>query len=337
MSALVRALSERVRHLPASGTPGVLVTGVDGPVGTALAVDLAARGFTVHGTHQLAWVAPRDVPGMQWHLVPRPEDPGYLPALHRIVQHHAVDFIIPTTDEELPVIAGVRRWPDEGVFVVVSGPGPVSLAQDKLLTSWQLTSHGVLAPACASPSDFADTAEALASLGDAIVLRSRHAGRKSGGARVVHRPDELEWDRLDDDFVVQHFICGPEYLCCLYRPDGPGNRGMVVFEVLRPGPRHDAVRALSPGEAEDLERTAWAAVRALGVLGPAEVILRRSGDGRAHVISVHPRFSQHCGELLDQLSAPAASPSAGRRSQPTARRRRRPVSLQDSKAAAPSG
>jgi carbamoyl-phosphate synthase large subunit len=320
MSALVRALAEGARRLEATAThpgpvaeadPGaraVLVTGADGPVGAALAGELAHRGFTVHAAHTRPGVAAEAGTGLTWHLVPRSSDPGYLPTLHRIVRLHGVTIVIPTLDEELPVIASVRRWPDPGVLVVVSGPGPVGLAQDKLLANWQLSGHAVATPACASPSDFADTRSALEALGGAVVVRTRRAGRKSGGARVLFGPDDMDWDRLDDDFVVQQFVPGREYVCVLYRPDGPAKRGAVVFEALRPGPRHEDVRMLAPGEAEDVERTAWAAIRALGIVGPAEVVVRRTADGTATVISVHPRFSRHCKELLDQLSTPETLP-----------------------------
>jgi carbamoyl-phosphate synthase large subunit len=285
----------------------VLVTGVDRAVGAAVAHEFHARGFDVHGTHQNPGTA-EEVPGMRWHLVPRSEDPAYLPTVHRLVQRHGVSIVIPTLDEELPVMAGVRRWPDPGVLVVVSGPGPVNLAQDKLLACWQLAGHAVATPPCASPSDFRDTKEALDAMGGAAVVRARRAGRTGIGARVVLDAGELDWERLDDDFIVQQFAPGREYLCVLYRPDGPARRGTVVLEALSPGPRHEQVRALPPGEAEDVERTAWAAVRALGILGPAEVVVRRAADDTPTVLSVHPRFSRHCSELLDQLSTPEPLP-----------------------------
>ena len=320
MSALVRALVEGARRLQTSGAvtsrpdgapeprgQTVLVTGVDRVVGAALAHDFHARGFAVHGTHQRPGVD-ADVPGMRWHVVPRPDDPAYLPTLHRIVQRHGVSIVVPSLDEELLVMAGVRRWPDPGVLVVVSGPGAVNLAQDKLLACWQLSGHAVPTPTCASPSDFQNTHEALDAMGGAAVVRARRAGRTGIGARVVLDPSELDWDRLDDDFIVQQFVPGQEYLCVLYRPDGPARRGTVVFEVVSPGPRHEEVRALLPGEAEDVERTAWAAIRALGILGPAEVVVRRAADNTPLVLSMHPRFSRHCSQLLDQLSTPETLP-----------------------------
>lgn len=320
MSALVKALTEGARRRQMSGAPSAppersdgdrdqvaLVTGVDRAVGEALARDLAGRGMTVHGAHQRPGAA-RDIPGIRWHLVPRSSDPGYLPTLHRIVRNHGVGIVIPTLDEELPVMAGMRRWPEPGVLVVVSGPGPVNLAQDKLLTCWQLAGHGVPTPSCASPSDFSGTREALAAMGGALVVRPRRAGRAGSGARVVMDADDLDWDRLDDDFVVQRFVPGQQFLCLLYRPDGPARRGSVVLEELRPGPRHVEVRQVPAGGAQDVERTAWAAIRALGILGPAEVVVRRAADGTAMVLSVHPRFGRHCSQLLDQLSAPERLP-----------------------------
>lgn len=311
MSALVRALAE-ARRIPTEVDPGhgsagrragaaVLVTGVDRPVGAALAKELARRGLAVHATARAVTAAAAEFSG-SWHLAPAPDDPSYLPVLRRIVRHHRPDIVIPTLDEELPLWAGLRHWPD--AEVVVAGAGAVSLARDKLLTCWQLTSHQVPTPPCRSPSDFADTAEALRALGGSLVLRARRPEHRSGGARVVRAADELDWERLDDDFVVQPVAPGREYLCVLYRPEGPVRRGSVVYVVAHPSIRHGALMALGPGEAEGVERVAWAAARSMGVIGPAEVVVRREEAGGVSVISLHPRFGEHCGELLDQLSSP---------------------------------
>lgn len=311
MSALVRALAEARRiateidgvHGGAGRPAGiaVLVTGVDRPVGAALARELAHRGLAVHATARAVTAAAAEFSG-SWHLAPGPEDPSYLPVLRRIVGHHRPDIVIPTLDEELPLWAGLRHWPD--AEVVVAGAGPVSLARDKLLICWQLTSHHVPTPPCRSPSDFADTAEALRALGGSMVLRARRPEHRSGGARVVRAADELDWARLDDDFVVQPVASGPEYLCVLYRPEGPVRKGSVVYAVAHPSLRRGGLIALAPGEAEAVERAAWAAVRSLGVMGPAEVVVRGDEAGGVFVISLHPRFGEHCAELLDQLSAP---------------------------------
>lgn len=309
MAALVKALIEQARRKAAEGAGepasdvAVLVTGVDHPVGAAVARELVVRGFTVHGTAQSPTASAADLNG-GWHLVPRAADPSYLPVLHRIVERHRTGFVIPTLDAELPVWAGVRRWPGAEVVVVVAGAGAVSLAQDKLLTCWQLSSHQVPTPPCSSPSDFTDTAEALQTLGGRLVVRPRWPEHRYGGARLVHAADDLVWDRLDDHFVVQPVVCGAEYLCTFYRPDGSARRGTVVFQVQHPSMRRGGLRPLAPGEDPAVERAAWAAVRALGILGPAEVVVRRGEDGAVSVLSVHPRFGERCGELLDQLSAP---------------------------------
>ena len=242
-------------------------------------------------------------------MVPRSEEAGYLPTLHRIVNRHGVSIVIPTLDEELPVMAAVRHWPEAGVVVIVAGSTAVGLAQDKLVMAWQLAGRGVATPRTMSPSDFSDTAAARESLGQAVVVRSRRAGRRAGGARVLFTADDIDWGRLDDDFVVQQFIPGREYVCVLYRPEGAAKRGSVVFESLRPGPAHEEVRPVPPGQADDVGRTAWAAIRALGVTGPAVVVLRRALDGTVMVLSVRPRFGRHCTELLDQLARPEQLPS----------------------------
>ncbi|HET8560650.1 MAG TPA: hypothetical protein VFL69_09050 [Marmoricola sp.] len=326
MSGFVRALSDGMRR--STGVPEapaasggeasagpILVTGADHAVGAALAVELAGRGLVVHCAYSQPQFVAGPVPGMEWHLVPSNADPGYLPALRRIVDRHDVSILIPTLDEELAAMSALRRWPDPGVLVVVSGAGSVALADDKLMVSWQLAAHGVRAPRCGSPSDFASTEEALDALGGAVVVRGRRPATKSGGSRVLLRPEDLDWGRLDDDFVVQEFVPGREYLCVLYRPDGSAGRASVVYQAVRPGRHGDGIVRLAPGDAEDVHRTAWSAIRALGVVGPAEVVVRTTTEGAVVVLSVHPRFSRHCSELLDELVAvaPTVPPEHGSR------------------------
>jgi carbamoyl-phosphate synthase large subunit len=57
-------------------------------------------------------------------------------------------------------------------------------------------------------------------------------------------------------------------------------------------------------------------VRALGVTGPAEVILRRRADGQEAVLSVHPRFGRQCAELLDVLADSRVLPRRRRAGEP---------------------
>ena len=55
----------------------------------------------------------------------------------------------------------------------------------------------------------------------------------------------------------------------------------------------DAVHVADPDTTEDVQRLALAAVRALGVTGPACVDVRRALDGAPVVLAVHAHMCRH--------------------------------------------
>jgi carbamoylphosphate synthase large subunit len=290
-------------------TSPVLVTGAAGPAGTSLVRELAEHDVRVHAADS----RPRlDAvpPVVSWHVLPSGAESAYLPALRRLLRRLRAGTLIPTTDGELPVLATVRHALGPHVHVMVPGPAAVAMAQDKLALAWQLAAREVPTPRCASPSDFPDTGAALRAFRGSLVLRPRRSGGGRGGARLVRDAGDVDWTRLGDDLVVQDLVPGREYDLVLYRPDGgsDGARSMVAFERLGRVPGEIDARRLRPGSADEVERTAWAAVRALGVTGPAEVVVRRAADDRLLVLSVRPRFGRHCVELLQAMLAPPALP-----------------------------
>ena len=89
----------------------VLVTGVLGPAGRALTMQLLALGHAVIGTDMLDG----EGEAIQVHRVPPAADPSIVPALRRLAVAQRADLIIPTGSEELPTLAAARarstrRW-----------------------------------------------------------------------------------------------------------------------------------------------------------------------------------------------------------------------------------
>lgn len=301
-------------------TRRALVTGVGGPSGHAVAASLVRLGWHVIGTDARVVLSS---PAQEVVQVPAAGDPGLLPALRRLVSQYGVELVIPTVRDELPIMAAGRAVLGENITVIVAGPGPVSLAHDKLLTASHLASRGVPTPRFATPSDYRNSAEALADFDGPIVVKSRSAGR-GRGVTMVERPDELDWTRLGDDHIVQEFVPGTEYAPMVYRPPAGAHgqgRLVVVLELGRPRPGSDgvdtspAIVALEPNAADDVERTALAAIRAMGLTGPACVALRRTSAGLPVVLGVSARFgahTQHAPQIVDAMLASHALARAGR-------------------------
>jgi carbamoyl-phosphate synthase large subunit len=305
----------------------ILITGIGGPAGSALARQLRHRNCHLIGTDV------RQLPsstGVHFHQVPPAHDPGMMPALRRIATLHSVDLLIPTVSDELPEIALAGELFAPDVRVLISGPGPVATANDKLFTAARLQRLGVPVPRFGLPSDFKDTRTALTAMGGPIVVKPR-VSRGARGVIVAERPRDLDWATLTDDQIVQEFIPGTEYAPVVYRSNRPdtGNFGTVPDFSAVPESRAATdfgavlektelthgrignavgVRRLPDGEAPDVRVTALAAARGLGLTGPVDIDVRRRADGTPVVLEVNARFganSEAVPELLDAVLAEA--------------------------------
>lgn len=233
-------------------------------------------------------------------MMPHPLDPGFLPALARIVQRHGIDLVIPASSDFLPVISVGRL--SLGVDVVVPGPGPAGTAHDRLLTAWSLWSHGVAVPDFGVPSDFANARAALDVMGGQLTLRSRWAG-DAGHATVLNASADLDWSAMSDEWFVQRFVPGPAYSVVIYRPlNGTGRLTTVLEETVQEDGTSTVTRARD-GEAVGVERVAQAAVRALGLTGPLEVGIRCRADGLPMVLDVLACFGTRNALVPEVLDA----------------------------------
>lgn len=289
----------------------ILITGIGGPAGSALARQLKHRNYQLVGTDLRQLPASDDV---RFHQVPAADDPGMLPALRRIVWLHGVDLLIPTVSDELPEIALAKDLFGPDVQILISAPGPVATANDKLFTVSRLKSLGVPVPRFGLPSDFKDTRAAIAEMGGPVVVKPR-VSRGARGVVVAGRPEDLNWSSLTDDQIVQEFVPGTEYAPVVFRPNHAaiGSEFSVVLEKeeLSHGLIGNAVRVrrLADGEAPDVRDTALAASLGLGLTGPVDIDVRRRADGTPVVLEINARFganSEAVPELLDAVLTEAA-------------------------------
>lgn len=294
--------------------PRILVTGIGGPAGRAIAAQLRARGIPVLGTDV------RDLPagaGVTVVRIPPATDPEMISALRRLVAREEIDLVIPTVSEELPHIAAARAGFGADVRVIIADPGPVALANDKLFTAWQLQLAGIPVPRFGVPGDFADAAAAMAALGGPVVVKPR-VSRGGRGMIVIHGTRDVDWSGLPQGQIVQEFIPGTEYGPMVFGTPAHNGTAPFVVVVEKTGPAHGNVgnavssRRVEAGEAVDVGNVAMAAVRSLGLTGPVDVDVRRRADGSPAVLGVNARFganSASAPELLDAVLASFALPS----------------------------
>lgn len=288
----------------------VLVTGAAGASGQSLAEQLIARGLRVHCTDS----RPMDVPSAECHLTPPSTDPGFVPALARLVRTKGIDLVIPANDAALFAISSARQTFGEGVEVVMPGPGPTAIAHDRLLTAHCLWSRGIAVPDFGVPSDFVGKAARPVFLGGSVILRPRWADGDHP-TFLIDQPESVDWASMGDDLLVQKFVAGTAYKAITYRPaSGPGRLTTVLEETILDDGEIAAACVVGTSAVPEVERVAQAAVRALGLTGPVEVSLRCSTDAAPVVLDVRACFGPHSylvPELLDAVLRDHPSRSPG--------------------------
>ena len=274
--------------------PRLLVTGAAGPAGRALLAALADRGVPAVGVDMAPGTA-----GIE--RVPAATDGSFLPALLAVASRHAVDLIVPTVTEELPVLAPFAarsNWPR----VLLSPPSAVDIADDKWRTAQVLAAAGVAVPRSVLPGVL--NPQALRGYLGSPYLSKPRRGRGGRGVRVH---DGAATPAPDPGDLLQEYIPGTEYAVDIFADRIGRVEAVVVLRktALAQGRVGNAVRVVRD-EVPDVAELARAAVRAVGVTGPADLDIRRRRDGVPVVLEINARFgahSAHAPELLDALLA----------------------------------
>jgi len=275
----------------------VLVTGVGGPSGKAATIALQERGFFVVGADMASVPNQAD----QFVQVPAALDASYPDTLRRLIREHNITWLFPTVAEELGIVAELAaEFRAQGVAVFMSAPAGVHICQDKWETARALQARGIAVPRSAVGR--ADD-PAVRALGFPVVSRPR-VGRGGRGV-VVHDAAGVAASVAEP--IWQEFISGIEYdVLLVLHPDKPHALIMCqVFEKteLKEGRVGNAVgvKALNVTDpkAADVAALAENAARALALVGPLDMDIRRGVDGVPRLLEINARIGAHA------LKAPA--------------------------------
>lgn len=277
----------------------VLVTGAGGPAGVAVIRSLLRRDdLTVFAADMDGWAAGLYlVPAAQRRLVPPGRDDDFVPALARMVADDALDLVISTVDVELAALSGRR---DELSPAVLAAPSAdtLAVALDKMLLAERCAATGH------APRTVLAGPDAQAVDWEFPAFAKPRQGAGSRGIRMVADRSELDALPLDEGLIVQDLLPGEEYsVDVLADADG-----RVVAAVPRTRARVDSGVAIAGRTVHDpaLEETAAAVARAIGLVGVANVQLRRDRAGVPKLLEVNPRFP---GALPLTISAGVDIPS----------------------------
>jgi len=262
----------------------VLVTGVGGSVGQSVIKCLEDTRYRIVGVDASEYAAGlHAVP--RGYLVPLARDPAYVDRLLEICVAERVRYLFAGLDMELPILARAReRFRERGILPLVSPPGIVDLANDKLETIRFLESHGLPAARTWEVRDV-DPRE----LDYPVVLKPRRGGSRSQGVYAVGTEEEYLY-RLDTEdpsnYVVQEYVAGEEYTCGSLSFDGTCHGVIVMRRTLRDGDTHKAFVVRNPA----LENFVGSLAEILGPFGPCNFQLRVR-EGWPYVFDINARCS----------------------------------------------
>lgn len=278
----------------------ILVTGTGGPAGRRVTELLLTRGHEVVGTD----MRKVPMPGIVFYQVPAASDPAFLQTLSNLAVQESVDLVIPTVTEELPIVA--RGWSQHSpIPAMIGSDQAVFAANDKYLTAECLAGQGVTVPRHCLPSQVRSAAEVAGRIGWPCLSKPR-VGR--GGREVtVWRPED--WPAvaaLDDSYILQEFMPGTDYAPNLFVGRNGRCLAVVLEKTKLKGELVGNALEVARVDVADVAELALAAARAIGLVGPMDIDIRRRADGRPAVLEVNARFGANIAMAPEVLDAALA-------------------------------
>ena len=296
----------------------VLITAASRRVALVRGFQSALQEHGVHGRVLVTDVNPLS-PAVHFadaaFRVPMAGDVGYVDALRSLCRAEGVGLLVPTIDDELPILAGARgRFEDDGVQVAVSPVETTTVCNDKHATCLHLRRSGVRAATSYLPGDVPSPPPLP------LFVKPRF-GRGGVGAFHVCRESELEFFlAYVPDPVVEEYLDGPEYTIDVLCDFDGAALAVVPRErvVIRAGV-FDRGRTVADPRLIDLGLACARAIRFAGAVN----IQCRIVDGTPVVFEINPRFSggipltiaagAHFPAMLVQLAlGRSVAPAVGR-------------------------
>lgn len=268
------------------GSLNVLITAASRRVPLVQAFRRAVRGIGGNSRVIVTDINPMSPAvhvGDRAYEVPLASAPGYVSALLDICAAEGVRLIVPTIDDELPILAGARPlFEAHGVQVAVSSRQTTEICNDKFATCEHLRRHGIAAARSWLPG----TLDASTPLPLFVKPRFGRGGIGAFAARTARERDFFT--EYVDTPVLQELLAGREFtidMLCDFegRPVSVVPRERVV---IRAGVI-DRGRTVAEPALVDL---GLACARALPFRGAVNLQCRMAGS-RPVIFEINARFS----------------------------------------------
>ena len=219
------------------------------------------------------------------YVVPRADDPAFLPEMLRLCAAENVDLLFPDLDEELLLLAEARAdFAAIGTQILLSPAPALRRCDDKYETFQFFRRHAIPTPETWLPEEI----EAIEPSGR-LVLKPRR-GRGSQGVFVLDdAPAVATLAGLVEAPLVQRHVAGVEYTVdTLSDLDGRFLYASVRERLATDSGISVRGRTLRHPAVEDYARQI---VEALGLVGPACVQGIEDAESRLWFIEVNPRIA----------------------------------------------
>jgi carbamoyl-phosphate synthase large subunit len=214
-------------------------------------------------------------------LVPRIEDPDYLPQLRALIEEHDVRLVVPLTDLDQLLLARAR---DElGARVLLPSAEVVEQMGDKYLAHETFERLGIPSPASTLP-------ESLPGDLDYPVLVKARNGFGSRHIYRAHDREELDFHlaRTPVASFVQAYCRGVEFSIDAFN-DFDGRCLNAIPRTMIESKGGESIKGMTIKDTDLIEHGRRVA-EALPLWGPANIQCFREEDGTLLVTDVNPRF-----------------------------------------------
>ncbi|HEV3176043.1 MAG TPA: ATP-grasp domain-containing protein [Stellaceae bacterium] len=214
-------------------------------------------------------------------ILPRSQEPGFIPDLNRVCREHRVGLVVPTRDAELAVLAPWRtEFAAAGTTILVAAPKTIALCQDK-------QRFAAFCEAESFPIARSYGPDELPARFPIFVRPTTGAG--GVGARRID--DAAQWRDLGAErahLIIQDFVEADEYTVdTLMDLAGAPIQAVARQRLLVRGGEAQKSRVENVPELTELALAVGARLR---LVGHNVIQCFRDGAGALSLIEVNPRF-----------------------------------------------
>jgi carbamoyl-phosphate synthase large subunit len=226
-------------------------------------------------------LAPALYHASSYELVPRIEDPDYIPRLREVVREHDVKLIVPLTDLDQLKLARSRGELD--ALVLLPDADVVERLGDKYLAHVLFEERGVASPPTWLPHEVPENASFP------LLVKARHGF----GSRHIYRAadrGQLEFflGYTPVESIVQACLAGEEFSIDVFC-DLDGRCLNAIPRTMIESKGGESIKGMTIKD-EALIELACDVAEKLRLVGPANIQCFREADGAHFLTDINPRF-----------------------------------------------